>query len=287
MSIAWTPARVATLRSSWRLVAVIGSVRTGPTGTAIETVALDSRTHPKSVPRDGSSLSTQTSTTLVAATDAGFSGRPPGSGEGVDGADCASRCPLLLLYPCPYSVTLWTFGSGLRVIDNQRSGVSDMKSARTIARQVRARLGHRLVARERQPDEGEVRRAEVHVDVAIPQVAHRVPGHVVRRDVHLDGRVVKVDRRMWQAGALERARGLVGFVLRRECGQPVARRDPAARRASGKLVAAGVQPATNGDSQIGSLPHCVTNFLYGFLSGLVLGSSVKLARGSTTPSISP
>ena len=51
-------------------------------------------------------------------------------------------------------------------------------------------------------------------------------------------------------------------------------------RASGKFVRFGEMPDTNGLSQIGSLPHCVTKFFSGCVAGVRLGSSAKLADGS-------
>ena len=65
--------------------------------TAVEIVAPGSRVHPKSSPREASSLSTHTSMMLWPDTDAGFSGCP--TGGTVEGACNASRCPLLLLNP--------------------------------------------------------------------------------------------------------------------------------------------------------------------------------------------
>ena len=58
-------------------------------------------------------------------------------------------------------------------------------------------------------------------------------------------------------------------------------------RASGKLDRDGAMPATNGESQIGSLPHCVTSFLYGRPFGSRSGSPLNEAGASTTASISP
>jgi hypothetical protein len=58
-------------------------------------------------------------------------------------------------------------------------------------------------------------------------------------------------------------------------------------RASGKLDRDGAIPATDGDAQIGSLPHWVTSFLYGWPLGWCSGSPLKSAGARTTASISP
>src|SRR5262245_56972944 len=46
-------------------------------------------------------------------------------------------------------------------------------------------------------------------------------------------------------------------------------------------------PGTNPESHTGSLPHCVTYFLYGAPAGVVSGSAENPCGGSATPSISP
>ena len=58
-------------------------------------------------------------------------------------------------------------------------------------------------------------------------------------------------------------------------------------RASGKWASVGASPGTNAESQMGSLPHSVTYFLYGAPAGAVSGSSANPFGGRTTPSISP
>ena len=115
-------------------------------------------------------------------------------------------------------------------------------------------------ARKRKADERKIARAAASISMSQYQSCRsRIVEHVVRRDV--DRPVPPDGTAAADSPFTGNGPGRWSLLGVRRAGGSQAPVGSGAVRASGKSAALGAMPGTNAESQIGSLPHCVTYFL--------------------------